>query len=337
MDYRKIYLKIISKAKHENRKKLERDDPNYVYYESHHILPKSLFPLWAKRKSNLVLLTAREHFFCHQLLEKIYPNSNMFLAVWYLANDDQNKYCIKGSKEYQKLKERYHFSESHLENIRQANIFHAKNMSIEERQKRSEAQKKLSWFTNGIDEGRFEYCPDGWVKGRNLTNNPKNKGKTLFTNGVTQLYADTCPDGFWKGQLYKTGGKNKGMKFFHKGEKEVMAFECPLGYEPGRSDNYKSKNKGGAIHKGKKFFNNGIKQILSFKCPDGWKEGKLENKERSKKAGEAVSKALKGKTWFTDGKINKLAFECPEGFFKGKTLKNGEIIIYGENKKNNKN
>lgn len=336
MDYRKIYLKIINKAKHENRKKLEKDDPNYVYYECHHILPKSLFPLWAKRKSNLVLLTAREHFFCHQLLEKIYPNSNMFLALWYLANDGQNNYCIKNSKEYQAIKERYHFSKSHLENIRKANKYHAKNMPDEERLKRKASQKKLSWFTNGTEEGRFEYCPDGWIKGRCSVSNPYNKGKTLFTNGVIQIYADECPKGFWKGQLNKTGGKNKGMKFFHNGEKEVMANECPEGFLPGRSDNYKLKNKGGSVHKGKKFFNNGKEQILAYECPEGWKKGKLENKERSLRTGKAVSDALKGKSWFTDGKINKLAFECPEGFFKGKTLKTGKII-YGKNKKNNKN
>ena len=109
MNYRKVYMKIIENAKKQNRRK---GDGNY--YERHHILPKSLFPLWEKEKRNLVLLTAREHFFCHQLLEKIYPNSNMFLALWFLANDGQNKYC--SSREYQKLKERYALSPVHKEN-----------------------------------------------------------------------------------------------------------------------------------------------------------------------------------------------------------------------------
>jgi hypothetical protein len=68
MDYRKVYIFIIKKAKSENRQKGKG-----IYYERHHILPKSLFPLWDKEKKNLVLLTAREHFFCHQLLTKIYP------------------------------------------------------------------------------------------------------------------------------------------------------------------------------------------------------------------------------------------------------------------------
>ena len=60
MNYRHVYMYIIAHAKTENRKK---GDGNY--YEMHHILPKSMFPLWTKKKSNLVLLTAHEHFFCH--------------------------------------------------------------------------------------------------------------------------------------------------------------------------------------------------------------------------------------------------------------------------------
>lgn len=50
MNYKKLYIDIISKAKSENRKK-----GHGVYYENHHILPKSLFPLWKTKKSNLVL------------------------------------------------------------------------------------------------------------------------------------------------------------------------------------------------------------------------------------------------------------------------------------------
>lgn len=101
MNYRKVYVSIIKKAKSEKRKK-----GNNFYYENHHILPRSLFPLWSDRfnSRNTVLLTAREHFFCHQLLNKIYPGEKMFLALWYLANDGQNKYCIKNSKEYERLK-----------------------------------------------------------------------------------------------------------------------------------------------------------------------------------------------------------------------------------------
>jgi hypothetical protein len=92
-------MSIIKHAKNENREK-----GCGIYYEKHHILPKSLFSKWKKEEKNLILLTAREHFFCHQLLTKIYPSNKMFYALWRLANDNQNNYCVKGSREYERIK-----------------------------------------------------------------------------------------------------------------------------------------------------------------------------------------------------------------------------------------
>lgn len=95
MNYRKIYMAIISHALKEQSLGLRKKKTS-VFYESHHILPKSLFPLWTKRKSNRVLLTLREHYFCHQLLTKIYPTKSMFAALWQMS--------IRGSKKVGKIK-----------------------------------------------------------------------------------------------------------------------------------------------------------------------------------------------------------------------------------------
>lgn len=97
MNYRHIYMLIIEHAKSQNRHK---GDGNY--YERHHILPKSLFPLWSKRKSNIVLLTAREHFFCHKLLAKIYPGKEMAFALHLLLTTSNGKLVIS-SREYEKI------------------------------------------------------------------------------------------------------------------------------------------------------------------------------------------------------------------------------------------
>lgn len=73
--YSKYYLLIIEKAKLENRKKYTKDNKNYVYYENHHILPRSLFPDYSNLKDNPwngVLLTAKEHYICHALIWKHY-------------------------------------------------------------------------------------------------------------------------------------------------------------------------------------------------------------------------------------------------------------------------
>lgn len=68
MNHQNIYNSIIENAKSKNRIKLKKNNINYVYYETHHILPKCLNG--SNDKDNLVLLTAKEHYICHKLLNK---------------------------------------------------------------------------------------------------------------------------------------------------------------------------------------------------------------------------------------------------------------------------
>ena len=102
MNYKHVYMLIIEHAKSEQKLGLRKKE-NGEYYERHHILSKSLFPLWAKRKSNLVLLTAREHFFCHQLLTKLYPGKEMAYALYAFITRPNADYEIT-SREYERLK-----------------------------------------------------------------------------------------------------------------------------------------------------------------------------------------------------------------------------------------
>lgn len=103
MNYRKVYMKIIFNSIKETKNGLRpwcrsQKKKFSEYYEFHHILPKSLFPLWIKKSSNIVALTAREHFFCHQLLTKIYPGRKMLFALWRLSHS--STYCLKSSRQY---------------------------------------------------------------------------------------------------------------------------------------------------------------------------------------------------------------------------------------------
>ena len=99
MNYQKIHDAIIERAKLEKRKK-SKD----VYYERHHIIPRCLDG--TDDKTNLVLLTAREHFVIHKLLCKIYPdNVKLQYALWAMCN--QNKFGIRhkvSSIEYNRIK-----------------------------------------------------------------------------------------------------------------------------------------------------------------------------------------------------------------------------------------
>jgi hypothetical protein len=66
--YTRWYYSIIHEAQSQERKKLPKNYTNYVYYERHHIIPKSL------GGKDTVLLTAKEHFICHILLPKMCMN-----------------------------------------------------------------------------------------------------------------------------------------------------------------------------------------------------------------------------------------------------------------------
>lgn len=80
MDYLKHYTLLVEKAKREMRNK-----GGEVYYEKHHIIPKSVGG--TNEDSNLVLLTGKEHFIAHLLLPQIYPHEpKLKMAFWFMCN-----------------------------------------------------------------------------------------------------------------------------------------------------------------------------------------------------------------------------------------------------------
>ncbi len=80
MNYDRIYHELIDNAKVRNIT---------GYYENHHILPK--FDGGKNIKSNMVKLTAREHFIAHWLLYKIYNNSKSAFAFHMMTIIDNNQ------------------------------------------------------------------------------------------------------------------------------------------------------------------------------------------------------------------------------------------------------
>jgi len=135
MNYRKVYMQIISAAKNQVKLGLRpktkyyqlKNFPNQTF-EFHHILPVSLFPDWSKRKSNIVPLTSREHFFCHQLLYKIYNCSEMQIAIFMMSHRMGKKIS---SKLYEECKE--------------AVKFHNRKPRSKESIERGKEHRKESW------------------------------------------------------------------------------------------------------------------------------------------------------------------------------------------------
>jgi 5-methylcytosine-specific restriction endonuclease McrA len=97
MNYQRIHDAIIDRA----RTRMLQD-----YCERHHVIPRCLGGL--DIESNLVKLTAREHFIVHKLLCEIYPNNKkLHDAVWcmiHLVNKNHQRGYIVSNREYEYFK-----------------------------------------------------------------------------------------------------------------------------------------------------------------------------------------------------------------------------------------
>lgn len=100
--YTKWYYQIVNAAQTRS---------NVVgYTEKHHIIPKSLGG--SNSKTNLVVLTAREHFICHRLLTKMvsgFMKTKMVRAVWRMSvkgADFQLRYATT-SRTYEYLRKQF--------------------------------------------------------------------------------------------------------------------------------------------------------------------------------------------------------------------------------------
>jgi hypothetical protein len=92
--YTKIYLQLIEKR----RNVIVTDE----YSEIHHIIPKSLGG--SNKSSNLVKLTAREHFIAHMLLIRITQDkqqTKMRFAIFRMMSNTHNK--LKNNSRYYEI------------------------------------------------------------------------------------------------------------------------------------------------------------------------------------------------------------------------------------------
>ncbi len=117
--YLKWYLNIIEDANSQNRNKLNKLNEYYIYYENHHILPRSLFEEYidvTEHPWNSVLLTAKEHFIIHLCLWKHYK------SLEYIRGEIRMSYAIRSmnsmgeynSKHYEHFKLNLTVSEEHI-------------------------------------------------------------------------------------------------------------------------------------------------------------------------------------------------------------------------------
>ena len=173
LKYQKWYDLLINKA-------LKRTPEEGVYYEKHHIVPKSLGG--SNKAANLVKLTAREHIVAHKLLVMIYPNNR---KLKFALNAMTLK---KTNRDTEKL-----FSTRELAIIREeaarAKIGYKHSLESRQKMSKSRSGKKLS------DEHR-KHISEG-NKGKKRTKEQlKNyhqlwkPGHTPWNKGKVGIYSD---------------------------------------------------------------------------------------------------------------------------------------------------
>lgn len=135
MDYNKIYNNIIERAK---QRKIE--NPINGYKEIHHVIPRSIGG--SNEPTNLVELTLKEHFLCHELLIYIYPNNKeVVYALWMMTTTTiASKYNVSNRA---KNEQQINISASQYERIKLLYIkFKSqKRYSIQERKNVSNGTK----------------------------------------------------------------------------------------------------------------------------------------------------------------------------------------------------
>jgi hypothetical protein len=164
MNYQKIYNDLVERGKTRTLA---------GYKERHHIVPKCMGG--NDSKSNLVYLTAREHFIAHWLLVEIYPeNTKLQYAFWQMCNSNnpyQNRYTPSSRiYEYAKM-----LHSNNMHNLNKGKKFGP--MSSETKQKISEKLRgkesiKTEQWKRNISEGLKRSYDSGKRKKWNL-------GKTM--------------------------------------------------------------------------------------------------------------------------------------------------------------
>lgn len=149
-----------------------------VYGESHHILPRSMFPQYEHSDWNIKRIDARAHYIAHHLLWKALRNQEMTHAFWWMSHAMRpgRKYKKVSSKTYAILKS---------EKMKMASEYMSKRTVSEETRKRQsisgKAREPMSDLTKfRMSQARRGRALDAEVKGRKYLAHARKKPNVLI-------------------------------------------------------------------------------------------------------------------------------------------------------------
>lgn len=180
--YGKIYYNLISKVQTENRSKKDR------YFESHHILPKSLGG--TNQKTNLVLLTPREHYIAHLLLVRCVEKKSVYKMISALIRFKKQASSSRSYSLFRITLSKYSKGELnpsfgkiwiHHSTTNEIKYIPKKEFSLMSGEwvkglpfRRGGYSNEYIWFHRGDQRTavhysqRDEYLKNGWILGRNV-------------------------------------------------------------------------------------------------------------------------------------------------------------------------
>lgn len=264
MNYQKIYNDLIQSRKINPTKS--------DYYETHHILPKSMGG--DNSKDNLVKLTAREHFIAHWLLWRIYRNKETALAFHSMTiGNNKQKERYYNSKGYEEARKASSINSKGINNF-----FYGKKHTKIALLKMSKSKKGI--FTDGchprsrkvINLNTLEIFDTVYLANKSIRPNAKNgasiilsiKNKTLCSGMFFEYYDETKDNKYYE-DLFRKIKYEYDLKIKNKNKE--------LGYKRRgirRSDNFKKKLSESKL---------GIAQNTVI-CPYCLKEGGISNMKR---------------------------------------------------------
>ena len=250
--------------------------PDTAYVERHHIVPKSLCPLMANVESNLVKLTASEHFMVHYYLWK-YCKEEKKDSIW-----ERKMWCAL-IKMYSQVQQYMSETEAIQASIKFSEIrtnccLSGKNnpMYGKNWQDYSDAetikQHRIN-VSNAVKKWHSEHVHP--MQGKHHDEDAiKSISKTMSTlkwwnNGIHQVRSVECPEGYVHGRL-KLSEEHK-MKI-RKNSPRKYGKDNPMF---GKHLTLEQRRKMSDSRKGRHWFNNGVENRFCVECPKGFLAGRL--------------------------------------------------------------